>query len=116
MDVVAGQIVDLADDPRVESNPEAQDSLSAGIGDLPGGGGPAGGRNHLPALEDLSDDLDRARWQLDATQALVKERPLPPEPQAEAPIACFFDPTHGAGARAGNARDESREQDGDGLR
>jgi type II secretory pathway pseudopilin PulG len=50
----------------------------------------------VPELEELSDRLDRARWQLDATRALLEGRPLPPQP-AEGPAACFFDPTHGAG-------------------
>ncbi len=41
MDVIASQIVDLADNPRVEVEPRNPDSLPTGIGDLPGGGGPA---------------------------------------------------------------------------
>ncbi|MGQ0849443.1 MAG: hypothetical protein ACT4OP_10050, partial [Actinomycetota bacterium] len=51
----------------------------------------------LSQLEALSDDLDRARWELEATAALIEGRPAPPEPSAEAPSHCFFDPTHGAG-------------------
>lgn len=48
----------------------------------------------LATLEDLSDRLDEARWQLDAAQALAEGRPVPAEPEREERHACFFDPTH----------------------
>jgi hypothetical protein len=47
-------------------------------------------------LEAVSDDLDHARWQLEAVQAALDGRALEAvEPSADR--ACFFDPTHGAG-------------------
>jgi hypothetical protein len=46
-------------------------------------------------LEDVSDELDRARWELAAAEALVEGDSPPPEPGAVG--ACFFDPTHGSG-------------------
>lgn len=49
-----------------------------------------------PALEAVSDELDHARWQLEAVQAQLEGRAH----QAIEPSsgrACFFDPTHGAG-------------------
>lgn len=46
-------------------------------------------------LEDVADELDHARWELAAAQALVGGEQLPPEPDHDR--ACFFDPTHGAG-------------------
>lgn len=97
MDVIASQIVDLADNPRVDSSPEAQDHYRQASETFQAAEGRLAAAATLPALEDLSDDLDRARWQLDATQALIDGKTPPPEPQPEAPIACFFDPTHGAG-------------------
>jgi hypothetical protein len=48
-----------------------------------------------PELEEVSDDLDRARWKIEAARALLEGREAPPEPAGEE--ACFFDPTHGAG-------------------
>jgi hypothetical protein len=48
----------------------------------------------LGALEDLSDRLDEARWQLDAAEATAEGREIPPKPEKEERHACFFDPTH----------------------
>lgn len=50
--------------------------------------------NDLNALEALSDRLDGARWQLDAADAIVHGRPVPPRPPKEQRYVCFFDPTH----------------------
>jgi hypothetical protein len=97
MDVIATQIVELADDPRVEAKPEAQDHYRQASQTFQDAESRLAAANSLAALEKLSDDLDRARWQLDAADALIEGKALPPEPQPEAPIACFFDPTHGAG-------------------
>jgi hypothetical protein len=46
-------------------------------------------------LERISDELDHARWQLEAVAASLDGREPPPRPEREP--ACFFDPTHGAG-------------------
>jgi hypothetical protein len=48
----------------------------------------------LRALEQLSDRLDEARWQLDAAEAISHGRPAPARPKPEERHACFFDPTH----------------------
>jgi hypothetical protein len=49
----------------------------------------------VPQLEGVSDELDHARWKMEAARALLEGRELPAEPATEQ--ACFFDPTHGAG-------------------
>ena len=49
----------------------------------------------LVRLEEISDRLDEARWQLDAAAALADGKPVPPRPTPEERHACFFDPTHG---------------------
>jgi hypothetical protein len=49
-----------------------------------------------PELEEAADRLDRARWQIESTRAVLEGRPPPPEP-VDGPTSCFFDPTHGAG-------------------
>jgi cbb3-type cytochrome oxidase subunit 3 len=48
----------------------------------------------LARLEEISDRLDEARWQLDAAAALAQGKPVPPRPPQEERHACFFDPTH----------------------
>lgn len=48
----------------------------------------------LAELEHVTDELDHARWQLEAVTALIEGRTPPPEPEEDR--ACFFDPTHGA--------------------
>ncbi len=48
-----------------------------------------------PELEGVSDDLDHARWKIEAARALLEGRGVPPGPTTGQ--ACFFDPTHGAG-------------------
>jgi hypothetical protein len=45
-------------------------------------------------LEELSDRLDEARWQLEAAAALADGQPVPEKPAPEERAACFFDPTH----------------------
>ncbi len=50
--------------------------------------------NDLRALEDLSDRLDEARWQLDAAAAISDGRQVPDKPEKKERPVCFFDPTH----------------------
>lgn len=52
---------------------------------------------NLLELAELNDDIDHARWQLEAALAMAEGRPVPPEPEPEKPSACFFDPTHKPG-------------------
>jgi hypothetical protein len=54
------------------------------------------GLTTVQELEAAADRLDRARWQIEATRAVLDGRALPPEP-VDGPSSCFFDPTHGAG-------------------
>lgn len=48
-------------------------------------------------LARVSDDLDRARWQLESITARLEGREPPQEPDDR--VACFFDPNHGAGTQ-----------------
>jgi hypothetical protein len=48
----------------------------------------------LRDLENLSDRLDEARWQLDAATAIAENRPVPEKPKKQERPVCFFDPTH----------------------
>ena len=40
---------------------------------------------NLLDLAELNDDIDRARWQLEAAEALIEGRTPPPEPEPDAP-------------------------------
>ena len=97
MDVIADQIVKLADDPRTERSPEALGHYRAASDTFAEAESRLAAATTLAALEGLSDDLDRARWELEATTALMEGRDPPPVPVDDKPEHCFFDPTHGAG-------------------
>jgi len=97
MDVIADQIVKLADDPRTEKSPEALAHYRAASDTFAQAESRLAAAMTLAGWEDLSDDLDRARWELEATTALMEGRSPPPAPVDEKPEHCFFDPTHGAG-------------------
>lgn len=51
----------------------------------------------LMELAELNDDIDLARWKMEAALALAESRELPPKPEPDKPSACFFDPTHRPG-------------------
>ena len=52
---------------------------------------------NLHDLAEMNDDVDIARWQLEAALALAEGRDVPPRPEPDKPAACFFDPTHKPG-------------------
>ena len=97
MDVIADQIVKLADDPRAEQKPEALNHYRTASETFAEAESRLAAATTITALEDLSDDLDRARWELEAAAALMEGRQPPPVPVDDKPEHCFFDPTHGAG-------------------
>jgi hypothetical protein len=95
MDVVANEILQLADDPQVQSNEEARAHYRAATEAFDSAEQRLAAASTIAALEDLSDDLDKARWDLEAATAKAAGRQPPPF-EEERPH-CFFDPTHGAG-------------------
>lgn len=52
---------------------------------------------NLLELAELNDEIDQARWKMEAALAITEGRPVPPEPEPDKPSACFFDPTHRPG-------------------
>jgi len=51
----------------------------------------------LLELATLNDDIELARWKMEAAEALIGGREPPEKPTSDAPLACFFDPTHRPG-------------------
>jgi type II secretory pathway pseudopilin PulG len=97
MDVIANRILEMGDDPRVADHAEALTYFRQGSETFQNAESRLVAATNLAQFEDLSDDLDRARWELETAAALAAGRPLPAPPETEKPPACFFDPTHGAG-------------------
>jgi hypothetical protein len=96
LDAVANRILELSDQVQVAEKDEATGyfrDASATFDDVKGTFEKA---TSLTELEDISIRLDKARWQLEAADAVTEGRPAPPEPE-ERRIACFFDPTHKGG-------------------
>lgn len=69
------------------------------------------GTTDLSELAGLGDEVDRARWQLEAAEALVEGRTPPPPPEPDAPAACFFDPTHKPGTVEATLRTPAGDKD-----
>lgn len=94
---MATEIVDLTDRVAIteDVDPEARRLFAEATGTY------QQAQDHLehaqvaPELESVSDELDHARWKVEAARAMLEGR-LPPEEPALSQ-ACFFDPTHGAG-------------------
>jgi hypothetical protein len=97
MDVIANRILEMGDDPRVADHAEAMSHFRLGSETFQNAESRLAAATSRAQFEDLSDDLDRARWELETAAALATGRPLPAPPENEKPPACFFDPTHGAG-------------------
>ncbi len=93
LDVIANEIledtdaVSLSDDPEVRKHFERASATYATASDE------LESADSLNELEDITDRLDEARWQLAAADALRDGQPVPPKPQRER-ATCFFDPTH----------------------
>ncbi len=92
---VANEILEFSDRVDTESYPEAverfrraSEIFQAAEQRLSEAKGPAD-------LEALSSELAKAKWELEAAEAIVEGRPVPPPAEPER-IRCFFDPTHRA--------------------
>lgn len=110
MDVVANQIVEMADDPRVAGNLAAMSHYRLASETFQAAESRLASATTVAQFEDLSDDLDRARWELEAAAALAGGKPVPPMPETEKPPHCFFDPTHGAGTEEAELKTSAGSQ------
>ncbi len=96
VDLVANDIVELSSAIEIGDNAAASElyrAASATYAEVEVEVAKAGS---LDALEKLSDQLDAARWELDAAEATLNGDEVPDRP-TERTMACFFDPTHRAG-------------------
>lgn len=96
VDLVANDIVDLNTQVELAENAAATEfyrNASATYALVEEAVPKAGS---LDELEKLSDQLDEARWELDAAEATLNGDVTPERPTDRA-MACFFDPTHRAG-------------------
>jgi hypothetical protein len=98
MSVIANQILELSDRIGLSENDEAEAHFRRGSEIFGAAEGRLEKAEREQDLADLSDDLDDARWELAAAEALLTGADVPPRPEDERkPEPCFFDPTHGAG-------------------
>ena len=104
MAVIANQILDLSDRADGGDHPEAVDHYRRATALFEDAESRLEAALSLDDLEKLSDDLDVARWELEAAAALVEGRAIPPRPESEKPQSCFFDPRHGAGVEEAEIR------------
>lgn len=98
--IVADQILELSDRPDLPAHTEATAHFRTASEIFRSAETRLAEATTTAAFEALADDLDDARWELAAADALLDGRPVPDKPEDEHPPPCFFDPTHGAGTEA----------------
>jgi hypothetical protein len=96
LDVIANEILSLADKVTLSEQDQAEEYFRTASATYQEAQDQLDKAANLAELERLSDQLDTTRWQLEAAEAVVEGRPIPPEPE-DRPNSCFFDPTHRAG-------------------
>jgi hypothetical protein len=94
---IANQILELSDRPDLTANSEATAHFRTASETFRSAEVRLADAQSTGELATLSDDLDDARWELAAAEALLDGRPVPDRPADAHPEPCFFDPTHGAG-------------------
>ncbi len=104
LEAIAHHIVEREDEIDLAGHEEAIDLFRAANATYAAASERVAETENLLELAELNNDVDRARWQLEAADALIEGRPLPPEPEPEKPVACFFDPTHEPGTEEATIR------------
>lgn len=99
MAVIANEILEFADRVGAEDHPEAIEHFRSASQTYDQADEMLVDAATQVDLEELSDALDIARWELAAAEAIVTGEVVPPRPSEDVPQACFFDPRHGAGVR-----------------
>ena len=94
LDAMANTILEIGDRVSASESTEDNEYFTQASATFAEASEQYEGARDLATLEDFSDRLDEARWQLDAATAIVEGKPVPPEPEKEERHVCFFDPTH----------------------
>lgn len=93
LDAIANEILEDNEAVSLSDNEEAKDYFEQASKTYAEATDELEKAGSLDELENITDRLDEARWQLAACQALRDGEPVPPKPQRER-ATCFFDPTH----------------------
>lgn len=99
MSVIANEILEFSDRVGVDEHPDAVEHFRSASETYDRADELLAAASTRDELESLSDELDIARWELAAAEAIVEGEAIPPRPSEDVPQACFFDPRHGAGVR-----------------
>jgi hypothetical protein len=94
LDAMANTILEISDQVSVSDSREDNRYLEAAGTTFQSASDEFPQARDLRSLEELSDRLDEARWQLDAATAISTGKPAPPKPEEKERHVCFFDPTH----------------------
>jgi uncharacterized membrane protein YgcG len=97
MSVIANEILEFSDRVDQEQHPDAVAHYRSASDTFKDAEERLEGAQTDVELEQLSDDLDIARWEMAAAEGLAEGSEVPPRPEEEKPEPCFFDPTHGTG-------------------
>jgi hypothetical protein len=103
LDVIANEILELSDRITMAENEAATAHFRAANDTYSDVFEAADSATGLAELESLSDRLDKSRWRLEASEALLEGREVPAEPE-DRPAHCFFDPSHRAGVEEAEIR------------
>ena len=96
LDAMANTILDITDEVMLSDSKKDNEYLQAAGSVYTEAAEAWEAADDLNRLEALSDQIDEARWQLDAAAAIAQDKPVPSKPKKEERHACFFDPTHRA--------------------
>lgn len=97
VDVVANKILDQSNAIEMSENAQAISYYREASATFSAVDDQLNKATSLLELADLNDDIDLARWKMEAALAITEGRPVPPEPEPDKSSACFFDPTHRPG-------------------
>lgn len=99
LDAVANQVIGQAEYVELSDNAQAQQYYAEATATYTAVDDKLKRAETLLELAQLNDQIDLARWQMEAAEALIEGRDLPPKPTPDNPLACFFDPTHRPGMK-----------------
>lgn len=111
LDVVATEILEHEDEIELSGNQQAIEYFREANATYTEVSEEAETTTNLLELAELNDEIDEARWQLDAAEALMEGRDVPPKPEPDKPVGCFFDPTHKPGSADATLRTEAGEKE-----